>query len=141
MVHARVLRPPSYGARLRALDSAAAAGMPGVLKVVRDGSFVALLAEREYQAVTAARALANGAQWDERASLPESKEIYQKIGRCRRDSVIHDSGKSGTGAAMKASTGAHTSHASMARPAPWRSRDEALTVWTHSQGVHPLRGR
>jgi CO/xanthine dehydrogenase Mo-binding subunit len=52
MVHARVLRPPSYGARLKALDSAAAAAMPGVLKVVRDGSFVALVAEREYQAVT-----------------------------------------------------------------------------------------
>src|SRR6185369_16356470 len=64
MVHARVLRPPSYGARLKALDSAAAAAMPGVLKVVRDGSFVALVAEREYQAVTAARALAAAAQWD-----------------------------------------------------------------------------
>jgi CO/xanthine dehydrogenase Mo-binding subunit len=144
MVHARVLRPPSYGARLRALDSAAAAGMPGVLKVVRDGSFVALVAEREYQAVTAARALAAAAQWDERASLPESKEIYQKIRTLpSQDTVIHDNGKSGTLAAMLEAEyrRPYQMHASIGPScAVALYRDEALTVWSHSQGVYPLRG-
>jgi CO/xanthine dehydrogenase Mo-binding subunit len=144
MVHARVLRPPSYGARLKALDSAAAAAMPGVLKVVRDGSFVALVAEREYQAVTAARALAAAAQWDERANLPESKEIYQKIATLPSEStVIHENGKSGAGAAMMEAEyrRPYQMHASIGPScAVALYRDEALTVWTHGQGVYPLRG-
>src|SRR5262245_25514880 len=40
MVHARVVRPPSYGARLQSLETAAVERMPGVLKIVRDGSFL-----------------------------------------------------------------------------------------------------
>src|SRR5579864_4270233 len=35
-VHGRAVRPPSYGARLRDVDSAAVERMPGVLKVMRD---------------------------------------------------------------------------------------------------------
>src|SRR6185369_10037295 len=144
MVHARVLRPPSYGARLKALDSAAAAAMPGVLKVVRDGSFVALVAEREYQAVTAARALAAAAQWDERVNLPESKEIYQKIATLpSENTVIHENGKSGAGAAMMEAEyrRPYQMHASIGPScAVALYRDEALTVWTHGQGVYPLRG-
>ena len=38
MVHARVVRPPSYEARLRSVDTAQVEKLPGVLKVVRDGS-------------------------------------------------------------------------------------------------------
>src|SRR5882757_2458763 len=36
MVHARVVRPPGYGAELIAYDSTAVEKMPGVVKVVRD---------------------------------------------------------------------------------------------------------
>jgi CO/xanthine dehydrogenase Mo-binding subunit len=144
MLHARVLRPPSYGARLRALDSAAATGMPGVLKVVRDGSFVALVAEHEYQAVTAARELANGAQWDEQAKLPDSKQIHELLRTLpSQNTVIHDNGKSGTGAAMIEAEyrRPYQMHASIGPScAVALYRDETLTVWTHSQGVYPLRG-
>ena len=41
MVHARVVRPPSYGAQLAGVDDGAVRKMPGVLQVVRDGSFLA----------------------------------------------------------------------------------------------------
>jgi CO/xanthine dehydrogenase Mo-binding subunit len=144
MVHARVLRPPSYGARLRALDAAPASGMPGVVKVVRDGSFVALAAEREFQAIAAVRALATAAQWDERADLPESKDIYQKIRTLpSQDTVIHNQGKSGTGAEMLEAEyrRPYQMHGSIGPScAVALYRDEALTLWTHSQGVYPLRG-
>ena len=40
MVHARVVRPPGYGAELTAYDSAAVEKMPGVVKIVRDGNFL-----------------------------------------------------------------------------------------------------
>jgi len=46
MVHARVVRAPSYGARLLSVDSAPVADLPGVLSVVRDGSYLAVVAQR-----------------------------------------------------------------------------------------------
>jgi CO/xanthine dehydrogenase Mo-binding subunit len=144
MVHARVLRPPSYGARLRALDAASATAMPGVLKIVRDGSFVALVAEREYQAVTAARALATAAQWDEQAKLPDSKEIYALLPKLpSQNTVIHENGRSATGAGIIEAEyrRPYQMHASIGPScAVALYRDEALTVWTHGQGVYPLRG-
>src|SRR6267378_1672600 len=52
MVHARVVRPPSYGARLKSVNTEPATKLPGV-KVVRDGSFLAVIAGREWIAVQA----------------------------------------------------------------------------------------
>src|SRR5262249_40178691 len=40
MVHARIVRPPSYGAKLVKFEPAEVERMPGVLKIVRDGSFL-----------------------------------------------------------------------------------------------------
>ena len=46
MVHARVVRPPSYGAQLTECDTSAIEKMPGVVKVVRDGNFLAVVAQQ-----------------------------------------------------------------------------------------------
>src|SRR5207248_2863287 len=70
MIFGRVVRPPSPRARLISVDEQAVRAMPGVLAVVRDGSFLALAAEREEQAVAAARALGKAAQWQQTPSLP-----------------------------------------------------------------------
>src|SRR5262249_60534490 len=40
MLHARVVRPPSPGARLAGVDAGPVRAMPGVAAVVRDGSFL-----------------------------------------------------------------------------------------------------
>ncbi len=64
MVHGRVVRPPAYEAKLVSLDSAAVEKMPGVLKVVRDGRFIGVIAEGEEQAVNAAQALKSAAKWE-----------------------------------------------------------------------------
>src|SRR3954469_23145226 len=70
MVHARVVRPPSYGAQLKAVNSDAAAKMPGVIKVIRDGGFLAVVAAREWEAVQAMRALRAACTWAEQAKPP-----------------------------------------------------------------------
>src|SRR6202051_489715 len=57
MRHARVVRPPSYGAQLTECDTAAVEKMPGVVKVVRDGNFLAVVARKEFQSVQAMNAL------------------------------------------------------------------------------------
>ncbi len=79
MVHARVLRPPSYGARLLSYDGSLEQSVPGVLKIVRHGSHVAVVAVREYQAVRALRALARSAKWEERSELPGTGDIYRHL--------------------------------------------------------------
>ena len=70
MVHGRIVRPPSPAATLRDVDDAKVKRLPGVASIVRDGNFLAVIAAREYQAVTAMRALAKAARWDEKATLP-----------------------------------------------------------------------
>jgi len=57
MVHARVLRPPAERAEIKSIDGDPVLKMPGVLKLVRDGNFVGIIAEREGQARKAAAAL------------------------------------------------------------------------------------
>ena len=144
MVHARVARPPSYGARLRTLDTRKVEPMPGVLKIVRDGSYIAVIAEREYQAVVAVRALAKSASWDERPVLPAQADIYSYMQRQpAEEEVIFRSQTNPT-------FGAGTLEATYRRPyqmhaaigpscAVGLARDGIVTVWTHSQGVYPLR--
>jgi nicotinate dehydrogenase subunit B len=75
MVHARIVRPPSYGAELVGVATEAVEAMPGVVKVVRDGSFLGVIAEKEFQAIEAMRALTAAAQWREIASLPEAEKL------------------------------------------------------------------
>ncbi len=65
MIHGRVMRPPSYGARLESLDESAAARLPGVVKIWRSGDFVGVCCEREYQAVKAIEAIRAAARWIE----------------------------------------------------------------------------
>src|SRR5262249_59991866 len=65
MLHARVVRPPGYGAELTACDTSAVEKMPGVVKIVRDGNFLAVVAAKEYQAVKAMQTLASAAKWKE----------------------------------------------------------------------------
>ena len=70
MVHARVVRPPSYGAQLTDCDTAVVEKMPGVMKVLRDGNFLAVVAEKEFQSIKAMKALSAAAKWQESARLP-----------------------------------------------------------------------
>src|SRR5919197_4326707 len=143
MLHARVVRPPSYGARLTSVEMEPVAKMAGVIKIVRDGSFLAVVAAREWTAVQAMRALRARAQWNEPAKLP--RDIYATLAQLpSQDSVI-------AGADAPMPQGARIMQAEYRRPyqlhgaigpacAVARFGNGALTLWTHSQGVYPLRG-
>ncbi len=74
MLHARVLRPPSPGATLSALDEAAAKDVPGIIAVVRDGSFAGVVAETEEAAQAAVARLGKAATWTPGEALPDEAE-------------------------------------------------------------------
>src|ERR1044071_1909714 len=57
MLHARLVRPPSPAAKLVAIDETSVNNIPGLVKVVQRGNFIGILAEREEQAIQAAKTL------------------------------------------------------------------------------------
>src|ERR1700734_3573334 len=79
MVHARVIRPPSYGAQLTACDTSVTEKMPGVVKVVRDGNFLAVVAQKEFQSIKAMRVLSAAAKWQEKPGLPKQDDLPNVI--------------------------------------------------------------
>src|SRR5688572_15696071 len=74
MLHARVVRPPAPGMSLASFDKSEVSSMSGVVAVVRDGSFLGVVADREEQAIRAARRLARGAKWDGEPKLPPTPD-------------------------------------------------------------------
>ncbi len=91
MLHARVVRPPSYGAQLTECDTAVIEKLPGVVKVVRSGNFLAVVAAKEFQAIKAMRALSAAAKWNEKSALPNQNDLPRVItGLPSKDSVIFE---------------------------------------------------
>lgn len=143
MLHARVIRPPSYGATIIRIDTAPVEAMPAIVKVVRDGNFLAVVAKDEWSAIQAMRRLATLVTWQERAVLPDETRLAAVLMALpAQDSVIHQTGRAG--AAGKVVEGVfarpYLAHGSIGPScAIAEARDGILTIWTHTQGVFPLR--
>jgi CO/xanthine dehydrogenase Mo-binding subunit len=144
MVHARVVRPPGYGARLTECDSAAVEKLPGVIKIVRDGNFLAVVARKEFQAIKTMNALSAAAKWQETARLPRQDDLPKVLTSLpSQDTTIFQQGN-------PSFAGAKTLEATYTRPyqahgsigpscAVAHFVDGKMTVWTHTQGVYPDR--
>ncbi len=144
MLHARVVRPPSYGAHLIDCETSPTEKMPGVVKVIRDGNFLAVVAEREFQSIKAMSSLAVAARWRESARLPKQPDPREILtGLPSRDSTILDlSDPSVTGQrTLKATyTRPYQAHGSIGPScAVAQFTDGTMTIWTHTQGVYPDR--
>jgi CO/xanthine dehydrogenase Mo-binding subunit len=142
MVHGRVVRPPTYSAQLIGVDVGSVERMPGVLKVVRDGSFLGVVAEREEQAVAAAAALDGAAQWEVQDRLPGHEGIYAWLLSAKtEDKEIHQKARAGGPEPAKVMEATferpyqmHGSIGPSAAVATFRD-DGTLLIQTHSQSV------
>jgi nicotinate dehydrogenase subunit B len=87
MVHARNVKPPVAGAKLVSIDESSVRGLPGFIKVVSKGNYVAVVCEREEQAINAARALK--ANWEKPATspFPSSENLFKYM----RDAMVTSS--------------------------------------------------
>jgi CO/xanthine dehydrogenase Mo-binding subunit len=145
MLHARIVRPPSPGATLASVDATQVKTLPGVKAVVQDGSFLAVVAEGEFQAVKAMRALAAAAKWNETASLPAKRDIPTYLKSLEREvgtvaqegSVVIPAGDRTFKARF---TRPYMMHGSIGPSCAVAVMDgDMLTVWSHTQGVFPDR--
>ena len=76
MVHARNVKPPFAGAKLVSIDESSVKGIPGFIKVVSKGNYVAVVCEREEQAIRAARQLTIEWQKPATAPFPASEDLF-----------------------------------------------------------------
>ena len=144
MLHARAVRQPSPGAVLKSLDTAPIEKMPGVVKVVRDGNYLAVVATGEWQAIKAWRALSAAAVWTETAVLPDQATLSATIRALPSRDIEVLTWTAPAGAAVKKLNARYTRpyqmHGSIGPScALAQAGDDGLTVWTHNQGVFPLR--
>ncbi len=77
MVHARNIKPPFAGAKLIGIDESSVRSLPGFIKVVSKGNYVAIVCEREEQAINAARRLKTN--WEKPATppFPASEDLFK----------------------------------------------------------------
>ncbi|HEX2114025.1 MAG TPA: molybdopterin cofactor-binding domain-containing protein [Alphaproteobacteria bacterium] len=143
MLHGRVLRPPSIGATLESLDKHAGR-LPGVVAVVRDGSFVGVVAETEAVAKKAVERLRSVAVWRTCKSLPDAADIpsWLKAQPVETTVVASRSGAPlpATRTVRREYTKPFLAHASIGPScaiAHWRGG--GVHVRTHSQGVYNLQ--
>jgi nicotinate dehydrogenase subunit B len=152
MLHARVVRPPGYHYRLQALDSKPLDGDPALVKLVVDGSFIAVVAVDEASALRLAGQVERLARWerqrplaagDMRQYLIEHETAAFPLERgVPTDSPVPDPVRPpGTRTFEAEYFRPYTMHASLAPSAAmalWQQN--RLTVWSHSQGIEILRG-
>jgi len=77
MVHARNVKPPVAGAKLISIDESSVRRVPGFIRVVSQGNYVAVVCEREEQAIRASRELKVNWQKPATASFPASEDLYK----------------------------------------------------------------
>lgn len=144
MLHGRIVRPPRPHGILDTFDEAGVKGLPGITTVVRDGSFLGVIAEREEQAVRAREFLVHNSRWIGGDQLPDPQQFADDLlSGPNPASVVSEHGSAALGATtvLEATyTKPYTAHASIGPScALAQFKDGKLTVWTHSQGVFPLR--
>lgn len=154
MVHGRVLRPPHPQAQLVSVDTAAVANLPGVIQVVQDGRFLAVIAEREEQAIHAVTLLGKHVVWEGDARLPPAGQLYHDLfAQPDQPLLIVDGTAVDAPIPPAAPPPPHVAqtlqttyyrpyqmHASLGPSAAVAHyQDGRLTIWTQAQGVFPPR--
>jgi isoquinoline 1-oxidoreductase len=142
MLRGKVLRPPSYGARLVSIDLEPARAMDGVV-VVRDGEFVGVAAPTTFRARQALAAIAETARW-ETAPHPSSRQLFDHLReRAQGDALSNPftDQLAGTRHQLRQTYRvAYVQHAPLeprAALAEWA--DDILTVWTGTQNPFGYR--
>jgi nicotinate dehydrogenase subunit B len=145
MVHARVVRQPRRDATIAAINEAAIRrAAKGAIDIIRDGNFIAILGADETVVDAAAAVAPSHVAWDGVDPInPGQEEGRWLLQRPSIDRVIGPEPIDPTPgqARYEASfTRMHVAHASIGPSSGLAVyRDGHLTVWSHTQGVYPLR--
>jgi nicotinate dehydrogenase subunit B len=142
MLHGRVIRPPKIGSSLLSVDESSVSGVAGLVKIVRQGDFLGVVAEREEHAIEAARLLK--VEWKGGRILPDDQDLYGAVRRSKliKTDVVTNSGNvdSALANAAKILEATYTYpvqlHAMLGPSCAVADvRDGRATVWSGSQWI------
>jgi CO/xanthine dehydrogenase Mo-binding subunit len=145
MLHGRTVRPPAVGAKLISVDEGSVAHIPDI-RVVRIESFLGVVAEDEWDAVLAARALK--ASWDTPETLVGHEGVRQSMRAgpfAGEEHLVNKGDAPGLLAAAKDRLRGEyywpvQTHGSMGPSCAVADlRDGKAVIWTASQGTHNFR--
>lgn len=147
MLHARVVRQPCRGATIAAIDEAALRrAAKGEIEIVRSGDFVALVGADEMAVERAGLAAETHVTWDGVEPIsPQAEDAKWVLQQPTVDNAYGapeaEASAATSGQRVEARISrAHLAHASIAPSCALASfQDGKLEVWSHSQGVFPLR--
>ncbi|MCH6587882.1 MAG: xanthine dehydrogenase family protein molybdopterin-binding subunit [Proteobacteria bacterium] len=144
LLHARTLRQPGRGATLASLDEAAIRkAARGEVEILREANFVAFVSADEATAEAAGAAAPEHARWDGARAIDPSEG--EAVSLRYRPSIDRELGAPPNAAAPGKLVEAtfsrpYVAHASLAPSCALARFEEGhLTVWSHGQGMHPLR--
>ena len=143
MLHARVARPPRPGAHLLDAPDDSVSTMPGVRQVVRDHDFLAVIADREGQAVNAAEALSVRSTWSGGTPLPDESTLPRWLREQDSDTTVVREGLAqnrDVPNTLRASySKPYVAHGSIGPSCAIALFNRGrLDIWSHSQGVFTL---
>jgi CO/xanthine dehydrogenase Mo-binding subunit len=145
MLFGRVVRPPHGFTRLLSVDETKARAIEGVITVVRDGSFLGVVAEREDAAVAALSVLRQTSTWDPAPDLPIEIHGWLRANVSDSKTISEKTDAAAAGRAVRTLSASFTkpfiSHAPIGPScaiAQWYT-DDTLAVWSQCQGVFNLR--
>jgi nicotinate dehydrogenase subunit B len=147
MAYGRVVRPRSRGATLRDIDTGPTEDLPGVIAVMRDGSFLAVVAEHEETALRAADLLRRDAVWEQRPTLPDENALPAFLTSAPTDTtVIADVGQRPRSGVARSTTESYhrpyLAHGSIGPScAVALAAHDHLEIWTLGASVRPTRPR
>jgi nicotinate dehydrogenase subunit B len=139
VVYGAIARPPTYDAQLVSADLGAAEKMAGVIKVVRNGSLLGVIAKSQEQAWAAAKHLTNTSKWDIKKSLPTHEGIYKWLEDYKsKEKVIFEQGSQDVSSSKTLEATyyrPYQMHGSIGPSAAIATydKDGILTVHTHTQ--------
>ncbi len=144
MVYARILRPPSHGAKLKSVDYSAAEMIEGV-KVIRDGDLVAILHTNREKAGEALASIKAEYTFDE---LPvNEKTIFEWMLKAdSRANVVRTKGDLEEGKNLSDKVFESEFHDPYLAHAPMEThtalaefKDGKMTVWAATQTPYPMQ--
>jgi CO/xanthine dehydrogenase Mo-binding subunit len=94
MVHARNVKPPFACAKLTGIDESSVKSLPGFMQVLSKGNYVAVVCEREEQAIRAARQLKTTWQKPSTPPFPASEDLFNYM---RSATPVSEARPGGTG--------------------------------------------
>jgi isoquinoline 1-oxidoreductase len=142
MLYGKILRRPSYGAKLTDVNTDAAKAMDGV--VVRDGDFVGVAAPNTSIAKAAIKSIEDGAKWDQ-PPHPSSRELFEYLKKNTKGGMPSNpfaDEVSGAAKSLRAEYHVpyvqHTPMEPRAAVAEWDENGK-VTVWTATQNPFGVR--